>query len=217
MTDRATTDAATERLIRLRAKVEQDIPAIADFDDADLRRAITDTWAASLAASPYDDLRDVPQSPVIVNRPLYLHVNEVNDLARTFIDFAVSLRLAIDHDVTLAAAILHDVDKPLIYRRAGEDKLGYADGTRLSDHGPLGADLALRHGVPGAIADLVRVHSPFASTGLPETAEGTALHYADVLANDMAAVQFGSPTIHCGFTLVPKSPHVTGGIDLAKP
>jgi putative nucleotidyltransferase with HDIG domain len=153
----------------------------------------------------------VPQSPVIVNRPLYLHVNEVNDLARKFIDFAVSLGLAIDHDVTLAAAILHDVDKPLIYRRNADDTLGMAEGTRLQDHGPLGADLARRHGVPAAIAELVRVHSPFASTGLPETAEGTARHYADVLANDMAAVQFGAPTIHCGFTLVPKRADVTGG------
>ena len=205
-----------QRLVEMRALIERDIPAIADFDDADLRRAITDTWAASLAASPYGNLRDVPQSPVIVDRPLYLHVNEVNDLARKFIDFAVSLGSTIDHDVTLAAAILHDVDKPLIYRRAATGKLGYADGTRLQDHGPLGADLALRHGVPTAIAELVRVHSPFASTGLPETAEGTALHYADVLANDMAAVQFGSPTIHCGFTLVPKSPHVTGGAELAR-
>jgi putative nucleotidyltransferase with HDIG domain len=203
-----------ERFAKLRPVIERDIPAIGDFDDAELRRAITDTWTASLAASPYDDLRDVPQSPVIVNRPLYLHVNEVNDLARKFIDFAVSLGLTIDHDVTLAAAILHDVDKPLIYRRAAPDTLGYAEGTRLQDHGPLGASLALQHGVPSAIADLVRVHSPFASTGLPETAEGTALHYADVLANDMAAVQFGSPTIHCGFTLVPKNARVTGGADL---
>lgn len=207
----------TERFQKLRSVIERDIPAIGDFDDAELRRAITDTWTASLAASPYDDLRDVPQSPVIVNRPLNLHVNEVNDLARKFIDFAVSLGLTIDHDVTLAAAILHDVDKPLIYRRAAPDTLGYAEGTRLRDHGPMGADLALRHGVPQTIADLVRVHSPFASTGLPETAEGTALHYADVLANDMAAVQYGSPTIHCGFTLVPKNARVTGGIDLNNP
>ena len=150
------------------------------------------TWAASIAASPYDDLRDVPQSPVIVDRPLFLHIGEVNDLARSFVDLAVSLDLPIDRDVTLAAAILHDVDKPLIYRRSALGEFAYEPGTTLKDHGRLGADLALAHGVPPTIAEMVRIHSQFASTGLPETPEGTALHYADALANDMAAVQFGS-------------------------
>jgi putative nucleotidyltransferase with HDIG domain len=191
---------------QLVARVEADIPAVRDLDDAALRTAVVATWAASIAASPYDDLRDVPQSPVIVDRPLFLHVNEVNDLARKFADFALSLDLPIDVDVTLAAAILHDVDKPLIYRRSAEGEFGYAPGTRLQDHGRIGADLALANGVTAAVADMVRVHSAFASTGLPETPEGTALHYADVLANDMAAVQYGAPTIHCGFSLVPRSP-----------
>jgi putative nucleotidyltransferase with HDIG domain len=194
---------AREKLV---AQVEGDIPAVHDLADAALRTAVVATWAAAIAASPYDDLRDVPQSPVIVNRPLFLHVSEVNDLARQFTDFALSLDLPIDVDVTLAAAILHDVDKPLIYRRSADGEFGYAPGTKLQDHGRLGADLALTNGVPGAIAEMVRVHSAFASTGLPETPEGTALHYADVLANDMAAVQFGAPTIHCGFTLVSRAP-----------
>ena len=198
----STTDA--EMLEKLAARVQADIPAVHDLDDEPLRAAVIATWAASIAASPYDDLRDVPQSPVIVDRPLFLHIGEVNDLARSFVDFAVALDLPIDRDVTLAAAILHDVDKPLIYRRSALGEFGYEPGTTLKDHGRLGADLALAHGVPTPIAEMVRIHSQFASTGLPETPEGTALHYADALANDMAAVQFGAPTIHHGFRLVPR-------------
>jgi putative nucleotidyltransferase with HDIG domain len=193
-----------EVLAKLVAQVEGDIPAVHDLDDTALRAAVVATWAASMAASPFDDLRDVPQSPVMVDRPLFLHITEVNDLARSFVDLAVSLDLPIDREVTLATAILHDVDKPLIYRRSNDGEFAYEPGTTLKDHGRLGADLALANGVPPAIAELVRIHSQFASTGLPETPEGTALHYADALANDMAAVQFGAPTIHHGFRLVPK-------------
>ena len=198
-------DAHTDTLATLAAQVEADIPAVHDLDDATLRAAVVATWAASITASPYDDLRDVPQSPAIVDRPLFLHISEVNDLARSFVDFAVSLDLPIDRDVTLAAAILHDVDKPLIYRRSALGEFTYEPGTTLKDHGRLGADLALSNGVPPAIAEMVRIHSQFASTGLPETPEGTALHYADALANDMAAVQFGAPTIHHSFRLVPRT------------
>jgi putative nucleotidyltransferase with HDIG domain len=193
-----------EALAKLAAQIEGDIPAVHDLDDASLRAAVVATWAASIAASPYDDLRDVPQSPVIADRPLFLHISEVNDLARSFVDFAISLDLPIDRDVTLAAAILHDVDKPLIYRRSAAGEFGYEPGTTLKDHGRIGSELALANGVPAAIAEMVRIHSQFASTGLPETPEGTALHYADALANDMAAVQYGSPTIHHGFRLVPR-------------
>lgn len=193
-----------EMLAKVRAQVEADIPAIDDLDDPALRAAVADAWAASIAASPYGNLRDVPQSPVIADRPLFLHINEVNDLARSFVDLAVTLDLPIDRDVTLAAAILHDLDKPLIYRRSAHGEFAYEPGTTLKDHGRIGAEIALANGVPADIAEMVRVHSPFASTGLPETPEGTALHYADVLANDMAAVQFGAPTIHHGFRLVPR-------------
>lgn len=194
-----------ERFEAMCTQVRADIHAIRELSSGELQQAVTRTWAASLLSSPYRNLRDVPQSPAIVDRPLYKHVNEVNDFAIAFIGAASrSFDLAIDFDVTLATAILHDVDKPLIYRRTGGAELGYAEGTKLADHGQIGADLALAHGVPASIAELVRVHSPFASTGLPETPEGTVIHYADVLANDLAALQYGSWTIHCGFKLVPK-------------
>lgn len=200
-------DQETEQFEVLCNQIRRDIHAIRELNDPALQVAVTRTWAAAMQASPYADLRDVPQSPAIVNRPLYKHVNEVNDFALAFIKAATSsFELPIDFDLTLATAILHDVDKPLIYRRDAAGEISYAEGTRLADHGRLGADLALAHGVPAAIAELVRVHSPFASTGLPQTPEGTVIHYADVLANDLAALQYGSWTIHCGFKLVPKQP-----------
>jgi len=137
-------------------------------------------------------------------RSLLLHVNEVNARALQLLE--VSRReygLEADHDVTLATAILHDVDKPILYRWDGET-FSYAQGHSLSDHGAVGAELCLSHGVPLEIAEMVRHHSAFASRGLPGTVEGTIVHYADFVSNDFAAILSGVETIHASTRPVPK-------------
>jgi putative nucleotidyltransferase with HDIG domain len=181
------------------------VPAIAGLDDPALGQAVAATWAASLAASPFSRIEDVPQSPVIVDRPLLAHVNEVNDLALSLMDLAGHYGLTIDRDLAVATAILHDVDKPLIFRRDAEGAFATAPGTSLGDHGAIGALLARRHGVPDAVAELVRRHSSFASDGLPGTAEGTIIHYADLTSNDLASVQHGVPPVHSSVRMVPKT------------
>ena len=140
----------------------------------------------------------------MADRGLLRHVNEVNERAVDMIRLALEhYSLAFDEDVALATAILHDVDQPLIFRFDGT-AFSAAPGTHLTDHGSIGADLALAHGVPHSIADLVRVHSPFASTGLPGTIEGTIVHYADFVSNDLACLQWGAETIHASNRLVRK-------------
>jgi putative nucleotidyltransferase with HDIG domain len=189
------------------ADIAAEIPAIKELDSDELRAAVLATWTAAMDGSPYASLADVPQSPLplMTARPLLLHVNEVNDLALHFLDLAVArFDLAVDRDAALATAILHDVDKPMIYRRGDGPELDYAPGTKLSDHGAIGADLAARHGVPTTIVEMIRVHSPFASDGLPGTPEGTIVHYADFVANDLACQQFGAAPIHSSFDLHPK-------------
>jgi len=200
-----TREAQEDHAAGVGERLDTEIPAIADLDDAALRRAVLATWTAAMCASPYASLAEVPQSPLMLSRPLLWHVNEVNDLALRFLDLAIGhFELPADRDATLATAILHDVDKPLIYRVDDGPSLGYAPGTQLSDHGAIGADLSLRHGVPAAIAEMVRHHSPFASTGLPGTPEGTIVHYADFVANDLACLKAGAEPIHASFRLLRK-------------
>jgi putative nucleotidyltransferase with HDIG domain len=187
--------------------VVAEIPAIKELDSESLRAAVVATWTAAMDGSPYASLADVPQSPLplMIPRPLLLHVNEVNDLALHFLDLAVArFGLPVDRDAALATAILHDVDKPLIYRRGDGPGLDYAPGTQLKDHGAIGAALAAEHGVPAPIVEMIRVHSPFASDGLPGTPEGTIVHYADFVANDLACLQFGADPIHASFDLTPR-------------
>ncbi len=190
--------------------LEAAMPATRRIEDAALRRAVLRTWSASLARSPYADLAASPQAPHMPARPLLLHVNEVNARALDLIDVARrEYGLRVDADVALATAILHDVDKPMIYRYDG-NTFSYAEGRTLRDHGALGAELCVEHGIPLEIAEMVRHHSAFASQGLPGTVEGTIVHYADWVSNDFAAVLMGVETIHASTRPVPKERPVAG-------
>ncbi len=181
------------------------MPAVGRLASPALQAAVLRTWAASLERSPYDDLARSPQAPHMPARPLLHHVNEVNSRALDLIDVARrEYRLEFDSDVALATAILHDVDKPMIYRFDGRT-FGYAEGRSLRDHGALGAELCLEHGIPLEIAEMVRHHSAFASQGLPGTVEGTIVHYADWVSNDFAAILMGVETIHASTRPVPKA------------
>jgi putative nucleotidyltransferase with HDIG domain len=181
------------------------IPAVLQLESPGLREAVTQTWAASLERSPYPSLADSPQAPHMPGRSLVKHVNEVNQRALDLLDVArKEFGLTPDYDVTLATAILHDVDKPMIYRWDGR-AFSYADGRTLRDHGAVGAELCVEHGVPLEVAEMVRHHSAFASEGLPGTIEGTIVHYADFISNDFAAIVSGVETIHASTRLVPKA------------
>ena len=180
------------------------VPAVSRLESESLGEAVLRAWASSLERSPYASLEVSPQAPHMPARSLLLHVNEVNARALDLIEVARrDYGLQADFDVTLATAILHDVDKPMIYRWDGRD-FGYADGRSLRDHGAVGAELCLEHGIPLEIAEMVRHHSAFASEGLPGTVEGTIVHYADFVSNDFAAILSGVETIHASTRLVPK-------------
>ena len=180
------------------------LPAIARLDSDALRQAVLRTWAAALSRSPHENLAKSPQAPHMPARPLLLHVNEVNARALDLISVArKDYGLHFDSDVALATAILHDVDKPMIYRFDGKT-FSYAEGRSLRDHGALGAELCVEHGIPLEIAEMVRHHSAFASQGLPGTVEGTIVHYADWVSNDFAAILMGVETIHASTRPVPK-------------
>lgn len=181
------------------------VPAAQSLGSPALRKAVLETWAASLERSPYASLEASPQAPHMPTRSLLLHVNEVNARAIGLSEIATKeYGLAHDSDVALATAILHDVDKPMIYRWDGEH-FTYADGRTLRDHGAVGAELCVEHGVPLEIAEMVRHHSAFASEGLPGTVEGTIVHYADFVSNDFAAILSGVETIHASTRPVPKN------------
>jgi hypothetical protein len=82
------------------------------------------------------------------------------------------------------------MDKPLLYMRT-ETGVQYSPGRSGDDHGPLGADLALAHGIPTEVAELIRYHSPFSQKHSEHSAsvEATILRCADITAAGLAALQ----------------------------
>jgi putative nucleotidyltransferase with HDIG domain len=193
--------------------IDELIPAIGELSNETLQRAVNSCWAEALRLSPYQSLDQVPQSPVMMDRSLLDHINEVNGLCLALLDVSsMTFGLAPDRDVTLATAILHDLDKPLLFRRSDNGAFACAEGRLMTDHGAVGADLAATLGVPEAIVALVRRHSPFASEGLPAIPEGTIVHYADFVANDLACLQVGAPPIHTSVRMVPRHSSDAAGV-----
>lgn len=188
-------------------KVKQEIPAVELLGSPELREAVVRTWVAALERGGHESIADAPQSWTVPGRDLLAHVNEVVEIALVLIDISQSrFGLAPDRDVALAAVILHDVDKAFIQRRDASGKVSYLNGYTVRQHGPLGADLAVACGVPADIADLVRWHAPFGYDGhLPGTVEGTLVHYSDLLAADLAAVQYGSAPLHVLSLMIKRS------------
>ena len=182
----------------LAEELKREITAIVLVADASLRDAVTRTWLAALDRGGHASLADVPQSAAFPARRLLDHVNEVNSLAVDLLHMAeTTFHLLPDRDTTMAAAILHDVDKSFIQRLTSSGAVEYVDGYTVRDHGRAGAQLALDFGVPESVAELVRTHAPFNYDGhLPGTVEGTVVHYADLAAADLAAVQAGAVPIH---------------------
>lgn len=179
-------------------QLKREITAVDLVADATLREAVTRTWLAALDRGGYTSVADAPQSAAFPGRSLLDHVNEVNALAVHLLQMAeTTFQLSPHWDTTIAAAILHDVDKSFIQRLMPSGAVEYIDGYTVRDHGRAGADLALDHGVPEEVAQLIRTHAPFNYDGhLPGTVEGTVVHYADLAAADLAAVQAGAVPIH---------------------
>jgi putative nucleotidyltransferase with HDIG domain len=194
--------------------LRREVPAIDTIADSTLQEAVTRTWLAALEAGVYRSIADVPQSAAFPGRSLADHVNEVNGLAAHLLDLAdVTFGLSPDRDIALAGAILHDVDKAFIQRLRPSGAIEYVDGHTIDDHGPAGAALALQCGVPEAVASLVRDHAPFNYAGhLPPTVEGTIVHYADLAAADLAAVQAGAVPIHARSVILKRDHPLLRGI-----
>jgi putative nucleotidyltransferase with HDIG domain len=185
--------------------IEQ-IEAIAQLDDAELRCAVIRTWLAALKKGGHRTFDGIPASNSLRSRSLLQHVNDVNALTLYLLRLAESIfGQKPDRNTTLAGAILHDVDKPFIQRLQPSGKVEYVDGYTMRDHGPQGAALAREQGVPEAVCELIRTHTPFNYDGhLPGTVEGTIIHYADLTAFDLASNQDGLPPIHARSVILKK-------------
>jgi putative nucleotidyltransferase with HDIG domain len=196
--------------------VSAELTGLDRIHDHELRAAVVRTWVAALVRGGHSAIGNAPQSTGIPDRSLVEHVNEVTRLALSILELAdTEYGLQADADTVVAAAILHDVDKAYIQGWVDDGKAAYLPPYGIDDHGAAGARLALEHGVPEEVAVLVRDHAPFNYAGhLPGTIEGTIVHYADLLAADLAAVQHGATPIHARSLIIKRDHPLLAGATL---
>lgn len=156
-----------------------------DLVSPEIRENIVTAWVSTWSSSPYQELSEMPFSPIAPDYRLEWHVN---DVTRTGVDLAkraaADWGAKIDWDVMMSILMLHDVDKPLMYSREGGE-VGYSQLSRELPHGVVGAMLLKDLGFPHVVVSTVATHAgnaPFHGSNL----EAYVLHYGDYFAADRA-------------------------------
>lgn len=159
-------------------------PELAGLSDSDLRSRVEGVWQEFWTWSSFTALEDVPTSPEIP----YSHVRHARAVIRLALAAAETFEafhgLQLDRDVLVAAGLLQDVSK-LVEYEPGDGEPRYSEGGRRLPHGFLAAHLAVNHGLPLSICEIIVSHSP-TSSRFPASLEGKVLYYADQL--DVIAV-----------------------------
>lgn len=170
----------------MRAALDLDrlLPEIGSIGDQALRDGVAAVWQELWQQSAFDSLEDVPTS-VEIHAQHLRHCRSVIAIARSVADAFESFHgLVVDRDVLVAAGLLQDVSKMVEYQ-PHEGGYSLTDAGRRYPHGFLGAHVALNHGLPAAVCEIILTHSPTA-TVFPPSLEGKILYYADQL--DVIAV-----------------------------
>ncbi|TAN31997.1 HD domain-containing protein [bacterium] len=160
------------------------MPEVELIQDAALRRKVLEVWALALAESSFTRIEEVPGEPEIdpsVNQ--LTHQRAVARLAWQIADVMEATLPAIhfDRDVLVAGALVHDVGKAFEYdpeRAALWRNRPQAAGYPPIRHPAYGVHLALRVGLPEAVAHICAAHAKEGEM-IQRSLEAVAVHYAD--------------------------------------
>jgi hypothetical protein len=160
------------------------LPEIDLIEDAELREKVIAVWEELWQASSFEALADVPIGPKIPYSHLP-HNRAVITMALAMADAIERFhRISVDRDAMLAAALLQDVSK-LVEMAPDAGGVVQTEIGKSFQHGFWASHLALTHGLPLEVCEIVLNHTPD-SPQLPRTLEGKILWYADQL--DVIAV-----------------------------
>jgi len=171
-----------------RAKVREELPEIAWITNEDLRRKVTDAWAAAIASSSFSCLCDMKPSGNY-NTPPLRHGTQADHL-RSVARLAVKIAEEIDglfpdfhydRDILIAGCLCHDIGK--IWEFDPENLKRWKANPRATGmpsvrHPAYGAHICLTMGLPEAVAHMATAHSGEGEL-LVRSLENTILHWAD--------------------------------------
>ena len=173
----------------LREQMRQELPEIAEIQDAALRDKVVEAWSLAIANSSYESLRDMPPAGnpnrmVLKRGDQTDHIRGVTRLsiriADEFAEFNPDMR--IDRDIVVAGGLCHDVGKPWEFdpdNRARWEDSPRSTGLPSLRHPVFGAHLCLLVGLPEEVAHIAAAHSGEGEL-LVRSLEGTIVHMADI-------------------------------------
>jgi putative nucleotidyltransferase with HDIG domain len=157
-------------MARLREAVRASLPEVEEIRNQTLREKVIEAWAVALSESEFESIEEiagsgVPGSLVLVSGTQADHLRGV---ARLSLAIAGSLEemfgpLEIDRDLLLASALCHDVGKPYEFSPRNQQRWREsprATGWPAIRHTLYGVHLALKVGLPEAVAHVAGAHSP---------------------------------------------------------
>lgn len=171
-----------------RAKVREELPEIALITDEDLRRKVTDAWAAAIASSSFSCLSDMKPSGNYNTPPLRHgtqadHFRSVTRLAIKIAEELASLYpdFRYDRDILIAGSLCHDIGK--VWEFDPENLKRWKANPRATGlpsvrHPAFGAYICMTMGLPETVVHMATAHSGEGEL-LVRSLENTILHWAD--------------------------------------
>jgi len=179
-----------QRNVQLRGDFPLAIELPAGLRDPVLR-VWREMWEEGCWASP----SDCPYNPVAPRIDLVTHVNQVTVGAVRLAEVASKeLGVRPDLDVIRAAGLLHDASKLVEYEPGPDGSAQKSSFGKSHQHALLAADRSAQAGLPKAVVDIIRNHTP-QSPEVPKTIEGLCIYYADMCAADIARLDGGADLI----------------------
>lgn len=150
-------------------------PEVALIPEPQLRDAVEAVWQELWQASSWQSVDEVPSSPDFPY-PHVKHNRAVLTMALAVADaFEQFHGVTVDRGVLIAAGLLQDASKLVEYRRAADGAVTYTELGATYPHGFWAAHVALQHGVPDAICNIILDHTP-QSARFPASLEGKILY-----------------------------------------
>jgi len=172
----------------MRNNILDEMPEIGWIGDEDLRRRVTDAWAAAIASAGFPRIGDMKPSGNYDSKPLRhgTQADHIRSVARLSVKIAEEMSALFpdfkyDRDLLIAGALCHDIGKVWEFdpdnvarweadpRRAGMPSLR---------HPGYGIHICLTAGLPEEVAHMAAAHSGEGEL-LTRSLENTILHWAD--------------------------------------
>jgi len=173
---------------RRRQAIVAEMPEIEWIEDTELRRNVTDAWAAAIASAGFARIGDMKPSGNYDSLPLRhgTQADHIRSVTRLSLEIAEEMAALFpdfryDRDILIAGALCHDIGK--VWEFDPENVARWTSDPRRTGrpsirHPGYGIHICLTAGLPEEIAHMAAAHSAEGEL-LSRSLENTILRWAD--------------------------------------